>query len=178
MVVAAHLDTVFPPGTDFDVKPIENRLLAPGVADDGCGLVALVALNRALQALELETEGSLLFVGTVGEEGEGNLRGVRHLLTDSEWVDPTDAFLSLDGPGIDRITNAALGSRRYRVRFAGRGGHSWGDFGVENPVHAAGRFSPAGLLSSSTQSSNNLNVGRIEGGSERQCYSSRGNHGC
>lgn len=165
MVVAAHLDTVFPPGTDFSVKGTENRLLAPGVSDDGCGLAALIALNRALQLTRSETAGSLLFVGTVGEEGEGNLRGVRHLLTAGEWASKVDAFLSVDGPGADRITNAALGSRRYRVRFAGRGGHSWGDFGVENPVHAVGR-AIARLVSYPTPRDprTTFNVGRIEGG--------------
>ena len=166
MVVAAHLDTVFPPGTDFSVKRTENRLLAPGVSDDGCGLAALIALNRALQLSRLETEGSLLFVGTVGEEGEGDLRGVRHLLTAGKWANQVDNFLSLDGPGADRITNAALGSRRYRVRFVGRGGHSWGDFGVENPVHAIGRVI-ARLISYPTPRDprTTFNVGRIEGGS-------------
>jgi tripeptide aminopeptidase len=165
MVVAAHLDTVFPPGTDFSVKETANRLLAPGVSDDGCGLAALIALNRALQLTRMETEGSLLFVGTVGEEGEGDLRGVRHLLSAGEWVNKVDAFVSLDGPGADRITNAALGSRRYRIRFAGRGGHSWGDFGVENPVHAVGR-AIARLVSYPTPRDprTTFNVGRIEGG--------------
>jgi len=165
MVVAAHLDTVFPPGTDFSVSETEDRLLAPGVSDDGCGLAALIALNRALQLTRMETEGSLLFVGTVGEEGEGDLRGVRHLLTAGEWANKVDAFLSLDGPGADRITHAALGSRRYRVRFAGRGGHSWGDFGVENPVHALGR-AIARLVSYPTPRDprTTFNVGRIEGG--------------
>jgi len=165
MVVAAHLDTVFPPGTDFSVRRSGNRLLAPGVSDDGCGLAALVALNGALERNRIETEGSLLFVGTVGEEGEGDLRGVRHLLTAGEWANRIDAFLSIDGPGADRITNAALGSRRYRVRFAGRGGHSWGDFGVENPVHAVGR-AIARLVSypAPHDPRTTFNVGRIEGG--------------
>jgi tripeptide aminopeptidase len=165
MAVAAHLDTVFPPGTDFSVKEIGDRLLAPGVSDDGCGLAALIALNRALQLTPIETEGSVLFVGTVGEEGEGDLRGVRHLLTAGAWANQVDAFLSLDGPGGDRITNAALGSRRYRVRFVGRGGHSWGDFGVENPVHALGK-AIARLVSYPTPRDprTTFNVGRIEGG--------------
>jgi tripeptide aminopeptidase len=165
MVVAAHLDTVFPAGTDFSVQSSENRLLAPGVSDDGCGLAAVIAINRAFEWAQLDSSGSLLFVGTVGEEGEGNLRGVRHLLTDGEWADQVDAFISLDGPGADRITNSALGSRRYRVRFAGRGGHSWGDFGMENPVHAIGR-TIARLVSYPTPRDprTTFNVGRIEGG--------------
>jgi acetylornithine deacetylase/succinyl-diaminopimelate desuccinylase-like protein len=165
LVVAAHLDTVFPPGTDYSVRASENTLFAPGVADDGCGLAALIALNRALQLTRIETVGSVLVVGTVGEEGEGNLRGVRHLLFAGDWANRVEAFLSLDGPGADRITNEALGSRRYRVRFAGRGGHSWGDFGVENPVHAVGR-TIARLASYPTplDPRTTFNVGRIEGG--------------
>jgi tripeptide aminopeptidase len=165
LVVAAHLDTVFPASTDFQVRRVENRLLAPGIADDGCGLAALVALNRALAASDIVTGGSLLFVGTVGEEGEGNLRGVRHLFTAGRWAKQIDSFISLDGPGVDRITNAALGSRRYRVSFVGRGGHSWGDFGAANPVHALGR-AIARLVSYPAPGDprTTFNVGKIEGG--------------
>jgi tripeptide aminopeptidase len=140
IVVSAHLDTVFTKGTDFTVHRNGERLLAPGIADDGCGLVALIAIVQALRATQIKIEGSILFVGTVGEEGEGNLRGVRHLFTKGSWAKrKIDAFLSFDGPGMDRITNRALGSRRYRVEVAGPGGHSWGDFGLPNPVHALGR---------------------------------------
>lgn len=165
VVVSAHLDTVFPAGTDFTVRRVQHRLLAPGIADDGCGLVALIALLGALETCGIETEGSLLFVGTVGEEGEGNLRGVRYLLTQGEWANRVDAFISFDGPGVERITHAALGSRRYRVRLRGAGGHSWGDFGVVNPVHALGRA--IARLSSYPTPANprtTFNVGRIEGG--------------
>ena len=165
LAVTAHLDTVFPPGTDSTVRTVEGRLLAPGVSDDGCGLAALVALNRALQVNRIETEGSLLFVGTVGEEGEGNLRGVRHLFTDGQWARQISAFISLDGPDSERITNTALGSRRYRVRFVGKGGHSWGDFGTANPVHAVGR-AIARLISypAPRDPRTTFNVGRIDGG--------------
>lgn len=140
-------------------------MFAPGIADDGCGLAALVAVARALAEFRIETEGTILFVGTVGEEGEGNLRGARHLLTGGEWAREIDAFLSLDGPGVERITNGALGSRRYRVRFAGAGGHSWGDFGAANPVHALGRA--VARLSAYPAPANprtTFNVGRITGG--------------
>jgi tripeptide aminopeptidase len=165
LVLSAHLDTVFPADTDFTVKRARHRLLAPGISDDGCGLAALVALLRALEASAIETEGSILFVGTVGEEGEGNLRGARHLLTAGRWARSVDAFISFDGPGVERITHAALGSRRYRVSLRGPGGHSWGDFGVANPVHALGRAVarlaayPAPLEPRTT-----FNVGRIAGG--------------
>ncbi len=165
LVVSAHLDTVFPPGTDFTVRREAGKLFAPGIADDGCGLAALIALAQALASCSIRTEGSLLFVGTVGEEGEGNLRGVRHLFTASEWAKRIDAFISFDGPGVERITHAALGSRRYRVVLRGTGGHSWGDFGAANPVHAMGR-AVARLASypAPTDPRTTFNVGRIEGG--------------
>jgi acetylornithine deacetylase/succinyl-diaminopimelate desuccinylase-like protein len=165
LVVSAHLDTVFPPETDFAVRRVGSRLLAPGISDDGCGLATLLAVAEALNENRIGTEGSLLFVGSVGEEGEGNLRGVRHLLTKGEWARRINAFLSFDGAGIDRITNGALGSRRYRVRLRGAGGHSWGDFGVANPVHALGR-AIARLTSypAPKEPKTTFNVGRIEGG--------------
>ena len=165
MVVSAHLDTVFSSDTDFTVVRRENRLLAPGIADDGCGLAALIALAKAIQTERIRTEGSILFVGTVGEEGEGNLRGVRYLLTHGRWAKKVDAFLSFDGPGVDRITNRALGSRRYRVELAGLGGHSWGDFGMPNPVHALGRaVSRLAAYPAPKEPRTTFNVGRIEGG--------------
>lgn len=165
LVVSAHLDTVFAQGTDFTVVRSDNRLLAPGIADDGCGLAALIALARAIQAESIRPEGSILFVGTVGEEGEGNLRGVRHLLTRGRWASRVEAFLSFDGPGVDRITNRALGSRRYRVEITGPGGHSWGDFGLPNPVHALSRaIAKLAGYPLPRQPRTTFNVGRIEGG--------------
>jgi tripeptide aminopeptidase len=166
LVVSAHLDTVFPPGTDFTVRRMANKLLAPGISDDGCGLVALLAIARALDVARIVTEGSILFVGTVGEEGAGNLRGVRYLFGKGEWARRIDAFISFDGGGVDRITNGALGSRRYRVRFSGTGGHSWADFGVSNPVHALGRaISRLASYPAPKRPRTTFNVGRIEGGS-------------
>ena len=165
MVVSAHLDTVFSKETDFTVVRRENRLLAPGIADDGCGLAALIALAQAIQTERIPIEGSILFVGTVGEEGEGNLRGVRYLLTKGRWAAKVDAFVSFDGPGVDRITNRALGSRRYRVEMVGPGGHSWGDFGLPNPVHAIGRaISRLAVYPAPKEPRTTFNVGRIEGG--------------
>lgn len=165
LVVSAHLDTVFGPETDFTVVRAGKRLLAPGIADDGCGLVALIALAQAIQNQKIQTEGSILFVGTVGEEGEGNLRGVRHLLTRGRWASKVDAFLSFDGPGVDRVTNRALGSRRYRVEITGPGGHSWGDFGLPNPVHALGRaVAKLAGYPLPREPRTTFNVGRIEGG--------------
>jgi len=165
-VVSAHLDTVFAKGTDFTVRREGERLLAPGIADDGCGLIALVAIVQALRAAQIKTGGSILVVGTVGEEGEGNLRGVRYLLTRGAWAKrKIDAFLSCDGPGVDRITNRALGSRRYRVEFTGSGGHSWGDFGLPNPIHAAGRaISRLAAYPVPRDPRTTFNVGNINGG--------------
>jgi tripeptide aminopeptidase len=165
LVVSAHLDTVFPADTDFTVHRAGDKLLAPGISDDGCGLAALIALAEVLEATQIETAGSLLFVGTVGEEGEGNLRGVRHLLTTGEWADRVDAFLSFDGAELDRIINTALASRRYRVLLSGIGGHSWGDFGVANPVHALGRaIAKLASYPLPREPRTTFNVGRIEGG--------------
>jgi len=166
IVVSAHLDTVFPEGTDVRVRRQGARFLAPGISDNSCGIVSLIALARALDAAEVKTEGTIYFAATVGEEGEGNLRGARHLFTRGEFKPGVDAFISLDGPGLERITQRALGSRRYRVTVTGPGGHSWGDFGIVNPVHALGRAiarfaSYAAPLSPRTS----YNVGVIEGGS-------------
>jgi acetylornithine deacetylase/succinyl-diaminopimelate desuccinylase-like protein len=166
VIVSAHLDTVFPEGTNVRVRRDGARFHAPGISDNTCGIVSLIALARALDAGCVETEGRVYFVATVGEEGEGNLRGARHLFTGGEFQSGVDAFISLDGPGLERITQRALGSRRYRVTVIGPGGHSWGDFGVVNPVHALGRaiarFAsyPAPLAPRTS-----YNVGIIEGGS-------------
>ena len=166
VIVSAHLDTVFPEGTDVTVRREGKRLYAPGISDNTAGVASLTALARAMDAGSLKTEATVYFIATVGEEGEGNLRGVRHLFTKGEFRSGVDAFISLDGPGVERITNRALGSRRYRVTISGPGGHSWGDFGVVNPVHALGRaiarFAayPAPLAPRTS-----YNVGIIEGGS-------------
>ena len=165
LVVSAHLDTVFSKDTDFTVTHRDDRLFAPGIADDGCGLAALIALVQAIQTEQIPIEGSILFVGTVGEEGEGNLRGVRYLFTKGRWATQIEAFLSFDGPGLDRITNRALGSHRYRVEISGPGGHSWGDFGLPNPVHAIGRaVSRLAAYPAPKEPRTTFNVGRIEGG--------------
>jgi tripeptide aminopeptidase len=165
LVVSAHLDTVFPADTEVTPRRVGAKLLAPGMADDACGLAAIIAIADALQSGDVETAGSILFVGTVGEEGEGNLRGVTYLFTKSEWAGRIGGFVSFDGAGLDRITNGALGSRRYRVQFRGAGGHSWSDFGTANPVHALAR-AVAKLASypAPKEPRTTFNVGRIEGG--------------
>jgi acetylornithine deacetylase/succinyl-diaminopimelate desuccinylase-like protein len=166
VVVSAHLDTVFPEGTDVTVRCEGSRLYSPGISDNTVGVVTLPAIALALDAGAVKTEGTIYFVATVGEEGEGNLRGVRHLFTKGEFGSGVEAFISLDGPGVERITHRALGSRRYRVTMSGPGGHSWGDFGIVNPIHALGRaiarFAayPAPLAPRTS-----YNIGIIEGGS-------------
>jgi tripeptide aminopeptidase len=166
VVVSAHLDTVFPEGTDVRVRREGRRLYAPGIADNTCGVVSLPALARSLDAGGVRTEGTIYFVATVGEEGEGNLRGVRHLFTEGEFRSGVDAFISLDGPGVERITHRALGSRRYRVAVSGPGGHSWGDFGIVNPVHALGRaIARFAAYPAPISPRTSYSVGVIEGGS-------------
>jgi acetylornithine deacetylase/succinyl-diaminopimelate desuccinylase-like protein len=165
VVISAHLDTVFPEETDVRVRREGSRLYAPGVSDNACGIASLLSLARAMSAGRISTSGTVLLAATVGEEGEGNLRGVRHLFATDGFRDRVSAFVSLDGPGLERITSRALGSRRFRVMITGPGGHSWGDFGIVNPVHALGRaiarFAayPAPLSPRTA-----FNVGVIEGG--------------
>ena len=165
MVVSAHLDTVFPADTDFTVRRHCDRLFAPGISDDGCGLAALIAIAQCVAETGVRTSGSILFVGTVGEEGEGDLRGVRYLFSRGRWANHIDTFLSFDGPGLDRITNQALGSRRYRVSLKGPGGHSWGDFGIPNPIHAIGSaISKLVSYPLPNKPRTTFNVGKIQGG--------------
>jgi acetylornithine deacetylase/succinyl-diaminopimelate desuccinylase-like protein len=137
VIISGHLDTVFPSGTDVRVRREGDRLLAPGIADDGRGLAVVLTVARAFQAVRLPTAATVLFVGTVGEEGEGNLRGVRHLF-ERELAGRVGYFISVDGTGFD-VVNAAVGSNRYTVTFEGPGGHSYGAFGMPNPAHALGR---------------------------------------
>lgn len=137
LVISAHLDTVFPEGTDVTVRRDGARLHGPGIGDDCRGLAVLLAVVRALDAAGVETPGTMTFVGTVGEEGLGDLRGVKALFAET-LAGRVDRFVSIDGSG-HAITNVAVGSRRYRVTFQGPGGHSYEDFGRANPAHALGR---------------------------------------
>ncbi|HKA58813.1 MAG TPA: M20/M25/M40 family metallo-hydrolase [Gemmatimonadales bacterium] len=140
VVVSAHLDTVFGPELDVSVARRGARLEGPGISDNARGLTALVTLGEALVRARVATRRPVLFAATVGEEGSGDLRGVRHLLgpSDRPTVRPS-VFIALDGAGVERIVHRALGARRYRVTFAGPGGHSWSAYGVANPAHAVGR---------------------------------------
>ncbi len=132
-----HLDTVFPEGTDVTVTVRDDTLFAPGIGDDTRGLAVILAVLKALEMADIETRDDVLFIGTVGEEGLGDLRGVKQLFSDAG--PGIDSWISVDGGGIDRISNGGLGSHRYRVTFRGPGGHSWGAFGLGNPHHALGR---------------------------------------
>src|SRR5712664_2057662 len=136
VVLSAHLDTVFGPELDVSVSRRGARLEGPGIADNARGLAALVAIGEALVQAGVETRRPVLFAATVGEEGSGDLRGVRHLL---DGATRPHAFIALDGAGIERIVHRALGARRYRVTYQGPGGHSWAAFGVANPASAVGR---------------------------------------
>ena len=137
VVLSGHLDTVFPEGTDVKVKRDGSVLRGPGIGDDCRGLAIVLAVARAFERTGVRTPGTIYFVGTVGEEGAGNLRGVRHLLG-KELAGKVDYFISVDGTGFG-ITSRAVGSHRYRVTFEGPGGHSYGHFGIPNPIHALGR---------------------------------------
>ncbi|MEX2478258.1 MAG: M20/M25/M40 family metallo-hydrolase [Gracilimonas sp.] len=166
IVISAHLDTVFPEGTDVKVEVRNDTLFAPGITDDTRGLATLLTIINTLESLDIETEDNIWFVGTVGEEGIGDLRGVKHLF-ETEG-DNIDAFISIDGSRDSRIVNKALGSHRYRVTFEGPGGHSWGAFGTANPAHALGRaityFEDNASQFVVTGPKTSYNIGRIGGG--------------
>jgi acetylornithine deacetylase/succinyl-diaminopimelate desuccinylase-like protein len=136
LVVAAHLDTVFPAGTDVRVRREGTRLFAPGISDDTWSLAVNLAYLRALDASGIRTRHDILFVGDVGEEGLGDLRGVRHLFAQSRHRPRIRAFLTVDSPDVDGIVSGGVGSRRYRVTFRGPGGHSYSAFGLVNPMYA------------------------------------------
>lgn len=138
VVLAAHLDTVFGAEVDVAVERRGHRLEGPGISDNARGLAALVAVAEAMVAARVPATRPILFAATVGEEGSGDLRGVKHLLNGKHDVTPA-AFIALDGAGLDRVIHRALGSRRYHVTFRGPGGHSWAAFGVVNPANAVGR---------------------------------------
>jgi tripeptide aminopeptidase len=138
VVLAAHQDTVFPEGTPVKVRREGTKLYAPGVGDDTRSLAVVLAYIRALDAAKIQTKSDILFVGDVGEEGPGDLRGMRYLFGKGKYKDRIKAFFSMDGNEAARVTFGAVGSRRYRVAFHGPGGHSYGAFGIVNPMSAMG----------------------------------------
>jgi acetylornithine deacetylase/succinyl-diaminopimelate desuccinylase-like protein len=165
LAVLAHLDTVFPESTNVTVRREGTRLMAPGVGDDTRGLALMLAVIRAMDAAQLQTASDILFVGNVGEEGEGDLRGAKYLLRQGKYKDRIKQFISFDGGDQGRIVNGALGSKRYRVAFKGPGGHSYGAFGLVSPGFAMGnamaRFS---RISVPSKPKTTFNVGVVGGG--------------
>lgn len=165
LALTAHVDTVFPEGTPLKVRKEGDRLLGPGISDNAAGVIGLLAIASALQDAGLKTRMPILFVGDVGEEGEGDVRGMRHLFGDSEWANSIEYTLVLDGAGMDSIVTQALGSRRFQITMRGPGGHSWSDFGTPNPIVALARaidnFSQVVVP---TDPKTTFNIGVIEGG--------------
>ena len=166
VVLDAHMDTVFPEGTDVTVKRKGDTLYAPGIGDDTRGLTMLIAIAKAMNKAELKSKADIWFVGSVGEEGLGDLRGVKHLFR--EGAPKIDAWIAIDGGEVGRVNNAGLGSTRYKAVFKGKGGHSWGAFGLANPHHALG-YAITHFTKEATKYTNHgpktsFNIGRIGGG--------------
>jgi len=165
LVVNAHLDTVFPEGTNVRVKRQGTRLSAPGVGDDTRGLALLLSVVRAMDAAKTQTASDILFVGNVGEEGEGDLRGIKYLLQKGKYTGQVTQMIAIDGGDVNGVTTGGVGSKRYRVTFTGPGGHSYGAFGLVNPAFAMGdaiaRFS---RLTVPSTPKTTFNVGVVRGG--------------
>jgi acetylornithine deacetylase/succinyl-diaminopimelate desuccinylase-like protein len=173
VALTAHLDTVLAPKMKDEVLvDRDGDFRGPGVSDNGAGLTALLAIAKAIKATATLQTGDiwdqLLLIANVGEEGEGNLRGMRHICSQTDLIRRIRAFLVLDGAAIDHVTVHALGSRRFEVSFAGPGGHSWSDFGVGNPVHALSRaiahFVDENPVDPRSTPRVSVNIGVIEGG--------------
>src|SRR6476659_2300494 len=162
LVVSAHLDTVFPEGTDVTVKEKDGAIVAPGIGDDSRGLAAMLSLIKAMNENQVATVGDIMFVGTVGEEELGNLRGVKALFRDHTDI---DGFIAIDGLGITRVVNQATGSHRYEMIFKGPGGHSFQEFGLPSAIHAMGR-AIAGIsnLQTPSEPKTTFTVGTVGGG--------------
>lgn len=166
VVLEAHLDTVFPIETDVKVKYKGDTLYAPGIGDDTRGLTMVLTIMEAMKKAKVMTNADVIFIGVVGEEGLGDLRGVKHLFKNGNRK--IDAYIAIDGGDIGRINNMALGSLRYRATFNGPGGHSWGAFGLANPHHAIGKaidyFDTAAGAYVANGPKTSYNVGRVGGG--------------
>jgi tripeptide aminopeptidase len=166
VVLDAHLDTVFPEGTDVKVKFKGDTLFAPGISDDTRGLIVMLAVLRVVEKASIETTDDVLFVASLGEEGLGDLRGVKYIMEKSKLK--IDSWISIDGTEIDRVINGALGSVRYKATINGPGGHSWGAFGLGNPHHAMAKalnyFADDATLFTATGIKTSFNVGRTGGG--------------
>jgi tripeptide aminopeptidase len=162
LVIAAHLDTVFPEGTDVTVKEKDGTVVAPGIGDDARGLTALLSIIKAMNANGIQTVGDIMFVGDVGEEELGNLRGMKALFRDHTDI---DGFISIDGLAIDRIVNRGTGSHRYEMIFKGPGGHSFQEFGLPSAIHAMGRaIAKIADLQTPSDPKTTFTVGTVKGG--------------
>ncbi len=165
VALSAHIDTVFPAGTPLKICKQCSRLHGPGISDNAAGVVALLAIAGALRKAKISHAAPVLFIGNVGEEGEGDLRGMRHIFSKSPYADAIRYSLVVDGAGCDTIVTEALGSRRFEITVNGPGGHSWSDFGAPNPIMALARvihtFSRTPLPSSPKTT---FNIGVIHGG--------------
>jgi di/tripeptidase len=166
IAIAAHLDTVFPEGTDVKVKRSGTRLSAPGIGDDTRSLAVLLALIRAMDAAGIQTQSDILFIGDVGEEGLGDLRGMKHLFNKGPYRGRIGMFISMDGSGDGSdITNGGVGSKRYRAAFKGPGGHSYGAFGLVSPAFAMGSaMQKLGRMKVPASPKTTFNVGVVGGG--------------
>jgi tripeptide aminopeptidase len=170
VVLSAHIDTVFPAGTELEPQLSGTRLVAPGACDNAAGVTGLLAIAAALVDAAVALPCPVLFVANVGEEGEGDLRGMRYLYQQSPWRDRIAAHIVLDGAGHEVAVTEALGSRRFLSTITGPGGHSWTDAGAPNPIailsHAiAALTAPSSTPNHQRQPRTTLNVGTIEGGS-------------
>lgn len=173
VVLSAHLDTVFPDGTKVSVIVDGTKMAGPGIGDDCRGLAVLLAVGRALNDAKVTTRGAILFIATVGEEGPGDLRGVRALFR-GELKERIAQFISVDGTGFS-VVHRGVGSHRYRVHFTGPGGHSFGAFGMPNPIHAMGRaIAKIGELPVPTSPKTTFNVGVVSGGTSVNSISGEG----
>lgn len=165
VAITAHIDTVFPADTPIKVRVEDKKMYGPGISDNGAGVTALYALASAMRSAGIQTQSSILFIGNVGEEGEGDLRGMRSLFSESKYKDKLERTIVVDGAGNDTIVTQALGSHRFQVTINGPGGHSWTDFGAPNPIiilaRAIAKFSETVVPSDPRTS---FNVGAIEGG--------------
>jgi acetylornithine deacetylase/succinyl-diaminopimelate desuccinylase-like protein len=165
LALSAHIDTVFPADTRPVFHEEGNRLFGPGISDNASGVVAMLAVISAIRQSGVKPAGNVVFIGNVGEEGEGNLRGMRHIFADPHWNAAIQRLLVIDGAGTDTYVNQALGSKRFEVTFHGPGGHSWSDFGLPNPIvflsRALARFSEVRVPETPRTT---FNIGVIRGG--------------
>jgi tripeptide aminopeptidase len=172
ILLAAHLDTVFPAGTDVRVKRDGSRILAPGISDNGVGLASLAGLARALAESRIRTTKTIVLAGDVGEEGEGNLRGMRALM--ESYGVRLGAVIAVDGPSTDHITTQGIASRRFEATVTGPGGHSWSDFGAPNPITAIARgIVQFSAISIPVDPRSSYNFGTVEGGTSVNSIPSR-----